>query len=188
VSEKLNIDKTVYGEIIQSEKKLYYNYVERLADIYNDVDLQRYAVVVGDSNYAPAVTKFLSDELGWLPELTVVTDMLEDNQKEKIISNLDGLKSGLKPNVKFDTNTSSVKKYISEVWERNRNERYYDSMTPAVIIGSAFERDLAAEFNYPLVTVTYPVTNRIVLNKTYAGINGGLSLTEDILSVLVAGR
>ena len=188
VSEKLGIDKSASDEAIKSEKKLYYSYIERLADIYNDVDLQRYAIVVGDSNYAPAITKFLSDELGWLPELTVVTDALEDNQKEKIVSNLGGLKSGLKANVRFDTNASSVKKYIAEVWRRNRNERYYDSMAPTVIIGSAFERDLAAEFNYPLLTVAYPVTNRVVLNTAYAGINGGLRLTEDLLGVLVAGR
>ena len=188
VSEKFNIDKHITEEVLKNEKKLYYSYVERLADIYNDVDLQRYAIVVGDYNYAPAITKFLSDELGWLPELTVITDIPEDNLKEKIVSSLENLKSGLKAKVKFDTNTSSVKKYITEVWQRNRNDRYYDSMSPAVIVGSAFERDLAAEFNLPLVTATYPVTNRVVLNRAYAGINGGLSLTEDIFSTLVAGR
>jgi len=188
VSEKLNIGRQITDAVIKDEKKLYYSYVERLADIYNDIDLQRYAIVVGDYNYAPAITKFLSDELGWLPELTVVTDLPEDNVKEKIASSLDSMKSGLKTKVRFDTNTSSVKKYIAEVWQRNRNERYYDSMMPAVIVGSAFERDLAAEFNLPLVTATYPVTNRVVLNRAYAGINGGLSLTEDIFSVLVAGR
>jgi len=188
VAEKLNINKTVLDDVIKDEKKKYYSYVERIADIYNDIDLQRYAIVVGDYNYAPAITKFLSDELGWLPELTLITDLPEDNLKEKIVSSLNNLKSGLKPKVRFDTNTSSVKKHIADVWERNRNERYYDSMMPAVIVGSAFERDIAAEFNLPLLTATFPVTNRVVLNRAYAGINGGLSLTEDILSVLVAGR
>jgi len=188
VSEKLNIGKAVLDDVIKSEKKLYYNYVERLADIYNDIDLQRYAIVVGDCNYAPAITKFLSDELGWLPELTVITDLPEENIKEKILLSLGGLRSGLKVNIQFDTNTSSVKKYIAQVWQRNHNARYYDSMTPAVIVASAFERELAAEFNLPLLTATYPLTNKVVLNKAYAGINGGLSLTEDVFSTLVAGR
>jgi nitrogenase molybdenum-iron protein beta chain len=188
VSEKLNVDSVLTNKVIAEEKAGYYSYVERLADIYNDVDLQRYAVVVGDANYAPAITKFLSDELGWLPELTVVTDTLNDEQKKSITESLSSLKSGIKTNVRFDTDTSSVKKYLSQIFPRNRNERYYDSMSPAVIVGSSFERDLAAEFNFPLLTATYPVTNRIVLNKAYAGINGGLSLSEDLLSVLVAGR
>jgi nitrogenase molybdenum-iron protein beta chain len=188
VSTKLNICGTLTDEVIKSEKARYYNYIERLADIYNDVDLQRYAIVVGDCNYGPAITKFLSDELGWLPELTVITDLPEDSVKEKITASLGGMKSGLKANVQFDANTSSIQKYIAQAWERNRNERYYDSMSPAVIVGSVLERDLAAEFNIPLVAATYPLTNRVVLNKAYAGMNGGLSLTEDVLSALVAGR
>jgi len=188
VAAKLNIDAKAADEVIKSEKKLYYSYIERLADIYNDIDLQRYAIVVGDSIYAPAITRYLSDELGWLPELTVITDMLEDEQKEKIVSGLKGLKSGLNANVKFDVNTSSIKRYIAEVWPRNRNERYYDSMSPVFVIGSVYERDLASQFNLPLLTACYPITNRVVLNAVYAGINGGLRLTEDILSVLVAGR
>jgi nitrogenase molybdenum-iron protein beta chain len=189
ISERLNIDKNLSNDVIASEKAFYYGYMERLADIYNDIDLQRYAIVVGDCNYAPAVTKFLSDELGWLPELTVITDIPGDETlKEKITAGLDNMKSGLKTEVRFDANASSVKKHLASVWERSRNQRYYDSMAPAVIAGSSFERDLAAEFNAPLVTISHPVTNRVVLNKAYAGINGGLSLTEDVLSVLVIGR
>jgi nitrogenase molybdenum-iron protein beta chain len=188
IAEKAGVDKALAEAVIREEKTLYYSYIERLADLYNDVDLQRYAVVVGDSNYAPAITRFLSDELGWLPELTVVTDVLADSQKEAIVAGLADMKSGLRANLRFDTDTSSVKKYIAQVWARNHNERYYDAMAPAVIVGSAFERDLANEFNYPLLTATYPITNRVVLNTAYAGINGGLSLTEDLLSVLVAGR
>jgi len=83
VAAKLNIKADVTNEVIKNEKKLFYSYMERLADIYNDIDLQRYAIVVADSNYAPAFTRYLSDELGWLPELTVITDMLEDTTKRK---------------------------------------------------------------------------------------------------------
>jgi nitrogenase molybdenum-iron protein beta chain len=188
IAEKTGVDKALTDKVINCEKKLFYSYIERLADIYNDLDMQRYAIVVGDSNYGPALTKFLSDELGWLPQLTVITDLLDDEQKEALASSLGSLKSGYKANVKFDTNATSVKKFITQVWERNRNAKYYDSMTPTVVIGSVFERDLANEFNYPLLTATYPITNRIVLNTAYAGTNGGLSLTEDLLSILVAGR
>jgi nitrogenase molybdenum-iron protein beta chain len=188
VSEKLNLNPSVTDALIKKEKKLFYNYMERLADLYNDIDLQRYAVVVGSSDYAIAITRFLSDELGWLPELTIVTDQLIDEQKEKIASSLEHFKSGIKTNVRFDTNTSSVKKYIAEVWPRNRNERYYDAMMPVFMIGSTFEREIAAELGYQFLSAVFPVTNRTVLNKAYAGIYGGLSLTEDILNVIVAAR
>jgi nitrogenase molybdenum-iron protein beta chain len=188
VAKKLELDKTIVDKVIVSEKKIYYNYIERTADIYNDVDLQRYAVVIGDSNYAPAISRFLSDELGWLPELAIVTDQLLEEQEPPIKARFDGFRSGLVPNVRFTVQTARIRNLIAEVWERNKNEKYYDSMSPAVMIGSSIERDLAEKLGMPLLTVTYPLTGRIVLNKAYAGFKGGLALTEDVLGILVAGR
>lgn len=188
VSDALGLDKQVAQAVIEDEKQVYYDYLERLADIYNDIDLQRYAVVVGDSNYAPAIARFLSDELGWLPELTVITDFLDEPQKASLARRFENYESGLKPTVRFDTDASSIKKYITEIWPRNRNERYYDALNPTVLIGSVYERDLATAFGFPLLTVSYPVTNRVVLNRAYAGINGALSLAEDLFGILVAGR
>lgn len=188
ISEKLKIDKELTERVIDEEKDIYYDYFERIADIYNDIDLQRYSVVVADSNYAPSLSRFLSDELGWIPELAVITDFVNDGQKKILSSRFENFESGISTAVRFDTDASSVKKYLREVWEPNRNERYYDSLTPNVVFGSVFERDLAAEFNLPLVTVSYPITNRVVFNRAYAGFNGGLSLTEDIITTLVAGR
>ena len=188
IADALGIEESLAESAYESERQVYYDYMERLSDIYNDLDLQRYAVVVGDSNYAPAISRFLSDELGWLPELVVITDSLEAAQQNELAKRFENFESGLKPSVRFDTDTSSVKKYIAEIWPRNRNERYFNFMNPTVIIGSVYERDLAAEFGFPLLTVSYPVTNRVVLNHAYAGTNGALSLAEDLLGILVAGR
>ncbi|HEX2946986.1 MAG TPA: nitrogenase component 1 [Clostridia bacterium] len=188
VSEALGIDDSLTGVVIKEEKAIYYDYLERLADLYNDIDMQRYAVVVGDSSYVPAITRFLSDELGWLPELAVITDFLDDKQKNILSRRFENFESGLKPSVRFDTDASSVRKYIAEIWPRNRNDRYYDSFSPTVVLGSVFERDLAVEFGFPLLTVSYPVTNRVVLDRAYAGVKGALSIVEDLFSILVAGR
>jgi nitrogenase molybdenum-iron protein beta chain len=188
VGTALGLDAARIDSVIRGEKEIYYDYFSRIADIYNDADLQRYAIVVGDSSYAPALTRFASDELGWIPSLVVITDILDENQQKTVKAQFAGLNSGLSPNVYFDTDASSVKKYLREVWPRNRNDRYYDPMSPVVILGSAFERDVAQEFGYPLVPVSFPLTNRCVMNRAYAGFSGGLSLTEDIISYLVAGR
>jgi nitrogenase molybdenum-iron protein beta chain len=188
VGTAIGADAAGVESVIREEKEIYYDYFSRIADIYNDADLQRYAVVVGDSSYAPALTRFISDELGWIPGLVVITDTLDENQQKTVKTQFAGLNSGLSPNVYFDTDASSVKKYLREVWPRNRNDRYYDPMSPTVILGSAFERDIAQEFGYPLVPVSFPLTNRCVMNRAYAGFSGGLSLAEDIISYLVAGR
>jgi nitrogenase molybdenum-iron protein beta chain len=188
VGNALAVDPRRTADVIAEEKRTYYDYLERIADIYNDVDLQRYAVIVGDSNYAPAVTRFVSDELGWLPELVVVTDLLDENMQKTVGAQFSGLNSGISPSVYFDSDASSVKKYLKNVWPRNRNNRYYDSFGPVVMLGSAFERDVAGEFGFPLVPITFPLTNRCVMNRAYAGFTGGLALTEDIITYLVMGR
>jgi nitrogenase molybdenum-iron protein beta chain len=184
----LSIEGKKLEKIIAGEKEIYYDYFSRIADIYNDADLQRYALVLGDSNYAPAITRFISDELGWLPELVVVTDVLNDEQQNYVASRFGNLNSGLSPALRFDSDASSVKKYLREVWPRNRNSRYYDAMNPTVILGSSFERDLSDEFGYPLIPVSFPLTGRCVMNRAYAGFGGGLSFAEDVLSFLVATR
>ena len=50
------------------------------------------------------------------------------------------------------------------------------------------EKDLADEFQFSFLPVAFPVTNRVIFNRGYAGISGGLTLAEDILGILVSGR
>ncbi|SBV97473.1 Nitrogenase molybdenum-iron protein, alpha and beta chain [uncultured Eubacteriales bacterium] len=188
VAKHLQISAETVETVLQRERTVYFDYFERLADIYNDIDLQRYVVVVADSNYAPSLARFSADELGWLPELTVITDFLEEHHKAALEKRFRGWESGLRPAVKFDTDAASVRHYLKEVWPRDRNARYFDALGPGYILGSVIEKELADEFQFDLLPVAFPVTNRIVFNRGYAGIRGGLTLAEDILGTLVAGR
>lgn len=188
IGEYFQIPEKQIEDALERERDIYYDYFERFSDIYTDADLQRYAVVVGDANYAPSISRFLSDELGWIPKLSVITDILTDTQQDKLQRQYQDYESGLQVTVRFDANTANVKCYLKEAWEQNRNQKYYNGVTPMVVVGSVFEKDLAASLNAPLVTVSCPITNRIVLNRSYIGIYGGLTLTEDILTALVTGR
>ncbi|MDR3333216.1 MAG: hypothetical protein LBT08_11375 [Synergistaceae bacterium] len=188
VAKALNVPEHRVESLIKDEEARYYDYIERISDIYNDVDLQRYAIVVGDLNYAPSVSRFIADELGWLPRLTVITDDIDEESAHVIEKRFTGWESEIYPIVKFDTDTSAIQHYLPEAWTQGGNERYYDGFSPAFLIGSVFERDLAAKLGIPLLTLSYPLTNRVVLNQTYAGYNGGLALTADLITALIAGR
>ncbi|MEA4924604.1 MAG: nitrogenase component 1 [Syntrophomonadaceae bacterium] len=188
VGDALGIDKAFVEKVIKEEQASYYGYFERIADVYSDLDLQRYVVVVGDSNYTQALTRFLADDLGWLPELVVITDLLNDEQQELVRKNYNHYESGVQPEIIFDTDASNVGKYISQHWGQSHGQRYFEGFNPGFIIGSAIERDVAESFKVPQLTVTYPISNRVVLNRGYAGYAGALSLTEDILSTLVGSR
>lgn len=189
VGTALGVDEAFKSKIIKAEKKRYYGYLERLADIYSDIDLQRYAVVVGDSNYAQALTRYLSDDIGWLPELVIITDdNLSDDDRALILTRFEDYESGLKPKVIFNTHTSGVLKEVNFHNTPSNGERYYNSFSPAFILGSSFERDVADKLGAGHLSVTYPVCNRVVLDRAYAGYEGALRLTEDIFGALVASR
>jgi nitrogenase molybdenum-iron protein beta chain len=188
VSEALDINKDVTDKVIESENTLYYKYVDRIADTYNDQDFQRYAVVVGDGNYSLAIARFLADDLGWMPELTVITDVFEEEQQDKINKYLDHFNSGYKTKVVYETDASEIQYHLSRHWPQSSGQKFYDAFSPAFVIGSHLERQLAINIGAAHLTVSYPVGNRVVLTRGYAGYSGGLNLIEDIFSVLVAQR
>jgi nitrogenase molybdenum-iron protein beta chain len=188
VGKTLDVKGEVIEKVIKEEREIYYDYFERIVDIFNDIDLQRYGIVVADANYGPAITKFISDELGWIPSLTVITDILEKEQEEQLLTRFENYESGLKPKVVFDTDTSAVRRNLKSIWPQNDGSKYFDSFGPAVVIGSSLEGDLAEEFGFPLLNVSFPVTTRASLSRAYAGFRGGINLVEDLINLLVRGR
>jgi nitrogenase molybdenum-iron protein beta chain len=184
----LAIDEDIIAKAVKSEEDIYFDYFERIADTYNDIDLQRYAIIAADSNYAPALAAFISDELGWIPHLVMITDPAAAADKEALEKRFKNYASGLEPRVHFNTGAQALKSCCTESWERNRNHQYYEALSQAVIFGSAYEKDFAEELGIPLLPVSFPVTSRVVFNKTYAGFTGGLSLAEDSFSLLMAAR
>jgi len=189
VGAELDVSPRTIEAAVAAGTDRYYRYVERVADGYNDLDFQRYAVVVGDANYAPALTRFLADDLGWLPELTVVTDPIDDEDiRRNVVAPLATLESGLTPHVVWETNTTDVGRHLIELKGARNGDRYFDSFSPAFVVGSSHERELARNIGAGHLTVAYPVADRVVLDRGYAGFDGSLSLIEDLLSVLVKER
>lgn len=188
VGGALGVPEADIERALAREADIYFDYMERISDSYADFDFQRYAVIAADANYAPALSRFVSDELGWIPHLTQITDPLSEEERQRLEKRFDGYESGLRPRVFFDPNASGLRHKLVNSWERNRNHIYYEPLGPVVLFGSSFERDFAEEQGYPLLNISFPVTNRVVFNRGYAGINGGLTLAEDAFALIVGGR
>jgi len=188
VSKALDIPPETVKRVTDEELKIYFRYVERVADAYNDLDWQRYAVVVGDVNYAPALTKFLADDLGWLPELMVVTNDLPDEDKAKVSRVVETLTSKYPTAIAYESDPTEVKTHFWKVIPRKSDSLFQDDFSPGFVVGSHLEREFATDIGAGHLTVSYPVGNRIVMNRGYAGIEGSLSLVEDLLSVIAAQR
>jgi nitrogenase molybdenum-iron protein beta chain len=187
VAKALALDVDV-DALVYAENKKYYRYVELFADTYNDADLQKYAVIIADVNYAVAVTRFLLDDFGWIPVLTQFTDVLDDEQRETIAGRLKAPAPLNGPKVVFDTNASEAIRYINELYPKRESDKYAETITPAVVIGSSLDRSLALKIGAPHLSVSFPISNRAVLNRGYTGFEGGLTLIEDLLSAAVAAR
>ncbi|MTV48268.1 hypothetical protein GJ688_04620 [Heliobacillus mobilis] len=188
VAQALSLEPAILESVIASEQRYYYRTLEPLTDCYNDMDLQRYAIVVGDGNYAPALTRFLADDLGWLPELVVITDSHDDDRKRALTLTVKTLTSGLKPHLVFESDGSQIISHFHQIWPSRQNQKYKHAFNPAFVVGSSLERELAASLGAAHVSISFPVSNRAILDRGYAGYRGGLRLIEDLLGVVIAGR
>jgi nitrogenase molybdenum-iron protein beta chain len=56
------------------------------------------------------------------------------------------------------------------------------------VLGSSLERELATTIGAAHLSVSFPVSNRAVLDRGYTGFRGGLRLTEDLIGAIVVNR
>jgi nitrogenase molybdenum-iron protein beta chain len=188
VGKVLQLEQTRIDEVIAAEHRLYYYYLEPLIEGYNDLDMQRYVIVIGDANYAVSVTKFLADDLGWLPELVVFTDQLDESEQQRLSELSLQLATGLSPEIVFETDTSEIIGHFKRHWAESHGQKYYHAFNPAFVVGSSLDRELAQSLGANHLSISFPVANRVVLDRGYTGYRGGLHLTEDILSSIIVGR
>jgi nitrogenase molybdenum-iron protein beta chain len=179
--------KTDVETVISRERKRYYKLLEPIIDVYYDSDQQRYAVIVADVNYGVSLTRFLFDDLGWIPVYVQFTEDLTEIQQKKLTEKLRG-PGGLEPRIVFDANASEANRYISQLYPRRETDLYTESLSPAFVLGSSLERDLAQKLGAPHLSISFPVANRAVINRGYTGFAGGLTLIEDLLSSAFAAR
>jgi nitrogenase molybdenum-iron protein beta chain len=143
-------------------------------------------VVVGDANYAGALTRFLADDLGWLPELSVCTDPLGEEERLRLTEGLSTLEYGA--NLVFETDASQVIGHLRKKWPAGNGATYHHAFSPAFVVGSSLERELAQSLGAGHLSVSFPVANRAIIDRGYTGFRGGLRLIEDLISAIVAGR
>ncbi len=187
IGKVLDIKSEKVDELIRKEKEWYYSFVHSLTDIYNDLDLQRNVIVIGDSNYSFAVTKFVTEDLGWIPAYVAVTDILDEEEKEKVSARFKSFREDLRPKLIFETDTSRIADYIIKD-AGNAGDEYGLSINPAFVLGSTLDRALAAQLKAGFWSVSYPIVNRVVTDQGYAGYRGGLKLATELFSVILGNR
>jgi nitrogenase molybdenum-iron protein beta chain len=186
-AKALNLDVDI-EKIIKEQYREYYQLLDPLTDAFYDGDHQRYAVIIADTNYAVAVSRFLFDDFGWIPVYVQFTELLAEAHQKTLSEKLVIENALIKPHIVFDTNASDAGKHINNIYPRRDTDLYVETLSPAFVFGSAFERDLAMRLNTPHLSISFPITNRAIIQRGYTGFTGGLSLIEDILSAVIINR
>jgi nitrogenase molybdenum-iron protein beta chain len=188
VAQRLDLDDAPVEAFLSAEKANYYHFFNRISDSYADLDFQRYLVIVADSSYAVSLSSFATHELGWLPKLVAITDPTDAEDRPALVERFEGKLADHEQAVAFETDASQVSARFFERWPKPDGSKYYRPFSPAFVIGSRLDKDFADSIGAGHLSVTYPISNRFVLNRGYAGYTGALHLVEDIFSVLVAKR
>ncbi|GHU49661.1 oxidoreductase nitrogenase component 1 [Clostridia bacterium] len=188
IAEKLGLNEEKVNAVLKAETSNYYTYVDRATDVIADTDFQNYAVVVANATEALPYAKYLDNEIGWIPTHIFVTDDLDDDQKDLIREGFEGITFERRPQLVFETDTYRIQQYIEQNDPQFLGDEYYPTISPAFVLGSTIERRLAEVLNGPFLSVSFPIINRIVISKGYAGFNGGLALLEDLIGAQLTSR
>lgn len=176
VAAYADIDSNVVEAVIEREEKRYYYYMERAADLFFETRFKPgHFITIADSGFALGLSRFLVNDLGLIPEAQFVTDKVPDEHKEKIEAEFNDSVAGIPSPVIFTTDGGTIREVIKGLKFRER----------PLILGSTWDKVITRELQgYPL-SISLPVSDRLVLNRTYAGYDGGLTLAEDIYTIIL---
>lgn len=177
VQEFTGADKELTEKVIAEKEAEFYYYIERFADTLLETRIlgKRFAVA-SDSEYSIAVTKFLVNDMGLFPEKVFITDDAPKSFQQKITDEVNNLNYGIKTPVQFTTDGHEIHEQIKAA----------DFAGTPLIIGSNWEKKLAADIGAHFVNVSYPMLEKLVINDHIAGYSGGLHLLEQIFTAAMS--
>jgi nitrogenase molybdenum-iron protein beta chain len=167
------LDQARVEAVIRKEEKRFYAYfvslADFLADFRNNIPFELYTIA--DSSCAAGLSGFLVNELGFVPRGVYITDdppVMKQGAIEKAFA---AMAADFDGTLSFQIDGGAIQEDI---------RRKLGKSNKAVIMGSTWEDRLAAENGNLSLHVSLPINNSVIINRSYAGYNGGLRLIEDI--------
>jgi nitrogenase molybdenum-iron protein beta chain len=170
VGEALKIDKAIIEDHIAKEKKTAYVDFGLVATVLYMGFCNSPFAVVGESNYAIGVLRYLNNECGLLPTTVIITDHPPEEARELITNRLTkNLEGVIVPDVYFENDTYLIHKIL-------------DKYSFHFLFGSSMEKYVAGErYLAAHHTISFPAYDRLILKRTYLGWGGGNAFLEDVL-------
>ena len=159
-------DQEIVDKVIAAEEEYVYDY---LAQSVGVVSWKRFAVVA-DANNAVGITRYLANDFSFTPVLVIVSEPLfRQEDKDRIVAQIEDLEYAKPPKVIFASDQYEINQALREEEEEI-----------TLLIGSSNEREVALEKDIQFILAAFPMNERLVFNRTYAGYRGSLTFTEDL--------
>lgn len=166
VAEAMHLDQEIVDKVIAAEEEYVYDY---LAQSVGVVSWKRFAVVA-DANNAVGITRYLANDFSFTPVLVIVSEPLfRQEDKDRIVAQIEDLEYAKPPKVIFSSDQYEINQALREEEEEI-----------TLLIGSSNEREVALEKDIQFILAAFPMNERLVFNRTYAGYRGSLTFTEDL--------
>lgn len=181
IADFAGIQNELVEEVIKKEEERYYEFFVDTADFFstlqNNLPYELYAS--GDSLTIFGVTKYLENEVGYIPNAVFVTD----NPNQKNENNLKELFKKEFPEYAdklfFEIDSEKIaENVIPELQKTNR----------ALVLGSDWEKLYTKQSGNLFQYISAPIHQQLIISKSYVGYEGGLRLLEDIYNTLFEGK
>lgn len=171
VARALGAAEEPVARVIAAEERHAYRFTEYLGDGLILGLPHAYFAVAADSGTAIQVTKYLANEVAYIPDIVILTDNPPEASRAGIIRELtDGLETSLKPEVVFEIDAHLIREKL-----KGRNFLF--------LLSSSLEKNIAGEeYGAMHHSIAFPSYDRLVLDRSYAGYRGGLALMEELTS------
>lgn len=177
VGEFAGVTRARVEQVVDRHEREYYWHIERASDVFlENRAMSRRFSVVSSATDTLAVSRFLVNDFGLVPEALFVTDGTPQERQDGVRAAFTDFEHGIRPEVVFSTDGFAVH-------ERIRQADYFG---PPLIIGSIFEKKLAESLEGNFLGISAPIKERLVMGSSYVGYHGGLRLLEDIYGYVLS--
>lgn len=172
------LDAAKANAFIKRESDAYYEEIDNLASFLLEFryGLPNHVHILHDAGYVVALSKFLLHEVGIVPKEQFITDNTPEKFQEAIRQDLASTSDKREIPIAFQPDAGSAQNQLREIHHDGRG----------LIIGSGWDKELAAEKDCDFLSAAVPTPYRLVLTTNYAGFSGGLRVIEDIYQTVLA--
>ena len=184
VASAAELDTEKVEEYIRKEEEKYYEHIEKMASFMLEFryGIPRRVYSIADSSYALGFSKFLLNELGIIPGTQYIVDDIPEKYQDLVreqFENISELDKKRDIEVVFDPDAGNNQLKLEEDAKKYEDKRI-------LILGSAWDKNLASKLNADLLIISPPVQYRLIMNCAYVGYQGGLRAIEDIYDIVLS--